>query len=253
MHVHCVQEVDLKSEFFWFDKLYKEKIKSQIEYLEKNKINKALVYILDEKAVSMDCQFFPDFIVMAILVDFRKPSAVNFIKEAKKAGFKGIKILTYEQRVVRKDYSSILKVAKEIEKQDMFLTICATFGGEDPFKYDALALARYLLRNSFRSPLILAHAGGSRIKEAVLMADIAPNVYFDTSFTTTYWRGSTVISDLVFAIKKFPDRFFFGSDSPNIDFNQAKKDSLRMLSGVPCSLKNKFFYNNAFNFFKKYE
>lgn len=252
MHTHCLKKADLKAEFLWFDKLYKQKIQQHVRFLKKNKIDKALVYLLDEKAIAMDCRPYSNLTV-ALLIDFRKPSAVNFVKKAKQAGFKGIKILTSEQRVEEKDYDFILKVANEIEKQKMFLTICATFGGEDPYGYDALALARYLLRNGYQAPLILAHAGGSRIKEAVLIADTAPNVYFDTSFTTTYWSGSTVMEDLVFAIKKFPNRFFFGSDSPNVGLAQAKKDSLKMLDGASEKIKNDFFYNNAFNFLKKYE
>lgn len=252
MHTHCMIKPDLKAEFLWFDGTYEKKIQQHINYLKKNKIDKALVHILDERAIAIDCRSYTN-LTMTLCIDFRKPSAVNLVKKAKLSGFKGIKILTYEQCVEKKDYVHILKMAKEIEKQKMFLTICATFGGENPYKHDALAMTRYLLQNGYKSFLILAHAGGSRVKEAVLIADAAPNIYFDTSFTTTYWRGSAVMKDLALAINKFPGRFFFGSDSPNVSFVQAKKDSLEMLGEISERLRNDFFYNNAFNFLKKYE
>lgn len=137
----------------------------------------------------------------------------------------------------------------------MFLTICSTFGGRDPYDYDALALVSFLLQKNYRAPMILAHAGGSRIKDAILIADSSPNVYLESSFTVSYWRGSSVIEDLAWGIKKLPNRFFFGSDYPNVAFSQAKEDALKMLNSnkIPKKLQNDFFYNNSFNFLKKYE
>jgi len=251
-HTHCLETADLKAEFKWFDNNFDKKVRRHVDYLRHNKINKAVVYILDENAFAMNCRLYQN-LIFALLIDFRQLRALDNIRKAKNSGFKGIKILTYEQQVEKKDYQLILKIAREIEKQKMFLTICATFGGADPYQYDALALARYLLQKGYQADMVLAHSGGSRIKEAALIAGSSPNVYFDTSFTTAYWRGSSVISDLAGAINEFPSRYFFGSDSPNIKFTQAKRDSLALLKGSTLRIKNNFFYNNAFNFLKKYE
>jgi predicted TIM-barrel fold metal-dependent hydrolase len=45
-----------------------------------------------------------------------------------------------------------------------------------------------------------------------------PQLYFDSSFTLSYWKGSSVEQDFAFAIKKLGgDRVLFGSDYPYSD------------------------------------
>jgi len=251
-HAHCISKPELKADLFWFDQNYKNKIDNYLNTFKKNNLEKAIIYLLDEKALSIKCNNYTK-LVFGLAINFRSPGFQSRVIKAKQNGFKSIKILTYEQKIVKKDYAAILSMAKVVEKQNMFLTICATFGGDDPYRHDALALARFLLKNGYRGSLILAHAGGSRIKEALLFAEAYPNVYFDTSFTTTFWRRSTVISDLSWGIKKYPNRFFFGSDSPYIGFLEAKKDAIEMLKPLSLNLRKKYFYTNIKDFLKQYE
>lgn len=252
MHLHLSNELDLKLDNFWSNKKYRENINNAEKKFKKLKLNKALVYVLEERAINCklnDSQYF----VFSLVIDFRSKDAIKKVKKAKMSGFKGIKILTNEQGVMKRDYPMVLKLAQEVERQGMFLTICSAFGGLTLYKYNALALTAYILEAGYKAPLILAHAGGSRIKEAILITDSAPNVYLDTSFTTSYWCQSSVIDDLIYALKKFPNRIFYGSDSPYINMESAKNDSMIMVKGLSKQLQNNFFFNNANNFLKKYE
>lgn len=250
MHFHCLAKPNLESEFVWYDN-FSKRINEGLTILDENKIVKALAYVLDERA----CRgiFKQTKIIFALMIDFRKKNVSEAVRCAKRAGFKGVKILTNEQAVVESDYSNILKLAREVEKQNMFLTICTAFGGLRIYQHDALALAAYLLDNGFKESLILAHAGSSRIKDAILLADSSPNVYLDTSFTVNYWRGSSVIDDLRYAVNRFPSRVFYGSDSPYIKMDEAYGASREMIKKLPQKIIDDFFYNNAKNFLKKYE
>ena len=65
------------------------------------------------------------------------------------------------------------------------------------------------------SPVVLAHAGGAKVLEALLIADANPHVYLETSFSLHYWQGSSVENDLAFAVKKLGShRCLYGSDAP---------------------------------------
>lgn len=250
MHFHCLSAPDLEQDYIWLDN-HKEKINQGLKILTKNNIEKALVYILDVRAYKIKLN--NPRLVFALMVDFRKKNLKQIIKQAKEAGYKGVKILINEQKVISADYNKILAMAKEIEKQKMFLTICSSFGGLGLYKYDALSLAAFLLNKGFKESLILAHAGGAKIKEAILLADSAPNVYLDTSFTVNYWQGSSVIGDLAYAVNRFPKRVFYGSDSPYIKMNEAYKASIQMTKKISKKVRDDFFYNNAKSFLKKYE
>lgn len=252
MHAHCPERPGLDAEYTIFDEGYYSRLAAYSKQMQKNAIVRSLVYILDCRAVASRRANYPG-LALAILIDFRKKNAIDFIRSAKKSGFIGFKILTYEQKVTVKDYRSILMIARAIEKQDMFLTICSTFGSKYMYDHDALRLAAYLIQQGYKAPLILAHAGGSRVREAFLIADDAPNVYLDTSFTLSYWRGSSVIDDIAYVVHRLPGRVFFGSDAPNISLNQAIDDARQIKSLVSEQQWNNYLFTNALTFIKKYE
>jgi predicted TIM-barrel fold metal-dependent hydrolase len=69
----------------------------------------------------------------------------------------------------------------------------------------------------YDGPVILTHGGGMKVLEALLIADSFPNVYLDTSFSLSYWLGSSVEQDFAFAMRKLgTHRWLYGSDAPFI-------------------------------------
>ncbi len=250
MHTHILAQPKMEQEL----KIADGNVNAHLQELDKRLaaqgIEHAHVILLDERAVDKLINI-PPRLVLSLMVDFRKSTAHEMVKKAKAVGIKGIKILTYEQEITLNDHPAILRVAQEVERQGMFLTICSTFGSRKMYAHDAIALVSYLLQKGFSAPLIMAHAGGSRVREAFLLMEDNTNTYVDTSFTTTFWKGSTVIDDLAFLIKRYPDRCFFGSDAPYVEWKQARTDAEELLKKLPAELHQKLLYGNAKAFIQR--
>jgi predicted TIM-barrel fold metal-dependent hydrolase len=75
-----------------------------------------------------------------------------------------------------------------------------------------------LARRNPKATIILAHAGGYQVLETFLLMKALDNVYFDVSFSFSYFAGSSVIQDLEFALRRAPaGRVLYGSDFPEVD------------------------------------
>jgi predicted TIM-barrel fold metal-dependent hydrolase len=207
------------------------------------------VHLLDAKAVPDKLPASRKLVFSSVL-DFRKPGAAALVRRARAAGFAGVKVLTYEQDLLPKDYPALRRLARAVEEAGMFLTLCATFGGKKLYRNDAIAAASHLLSGGYTGRLVLAHAGGSRAREALLLMDDAPNVYADTSFTTSYWAGSPVIDDLAYLVNRLPDRCFFGSDAPFVAWDKALADAQALLKRLPEKTRRKVLHDNAAAFLK---
>ena len=66
-------------------------------------------------------------------------------------------------------------------------------------------------------PIIIPHFGGGLFREALMVADLCPNIYLDTSSSnswTKYYPGLTLTEVFRQALEVLgPDRLLFGSDS----------------------------------------
>jgi predicted TIM-barrel fold metal-dependent hydrolase len=105
----------------------------------------------------------------------------------------------------------------------------------------------FLCRN-IKTPVVFAHSGALKVKEAFLVALETPNqnLYFDTSFILSFWKGSSVEQDLGFVIKKLGvKRFFFGSDYPYLDFKVEYELQRRFLEALGLSLLEQQYFFNA--------
>jgi predicted TIM-barrel fold metal-dependent hydrolase len=215
-------------------------------FMDARNIGKAFVHLLYEDNSILSVPSSPR-LRFSFLADFRKPDAEAVIEKAGSSGYRGIKLLNFEQKIVSADYGRVLAVAREAERLGMITTICATCGGLGMYDYDPLRLAVHLLKNGIKSPIVLAHGGGARVREATLLLDAAKNVYLDTSFTSTYWKGSIVIRELRDAIERFPDRIMFGSDYPAVAYETALADAKALVDGLQDAFQEAYFRGNAEN------
>lgn len=245
MHVHLRSEPDLAADLSFPDKAAFDRYAAALERrLERRGVSRALVHLLDEGLLPyLNTRYRR--LTFSLLVDFRKPSAAKTIARACRAGVRGIKLLTYEQDIRARDHAAALRAAKEVQRQGMFLTVCATFGGKKMYANDAVALVSHLLMGGFEAPLIMAHGGGSRVRDAILIMDDAPNVYADTSFTTTYWAGSPVIDELAYLVDRFPGRAFFGSDAPYVAWDKAWADARTLLAKIRPARRRGYLHDDA--------
>jgi hypothetical protein len=69
-----------------------------------------------------------------------------------------------------------------------------------------------------RLPLVIPHFGAGYFREALMLADLCPNVYFDTSSSNSWMRTDPSCTGLEQVFRKSlevlgPERLLFGSDS----------------------------------------
>ncbi|MEN9558548.1 MAG: hypothetical protein RL141_917 [Candidatus Parcubacteria bacterium] len=219
-----------------------------LPFMDTARIAKAHVHLLYEQNRVLPVPSSPR-LVFSMLIDFRRPDAEAAVAEAAARGYRGIKFLTFEQKIMLADYPRVHAVARAAEQAGLFITICATHGGLEMFDVDPLRLAAFLLHQGIQVPLVLAHAGGSRVREAMLLMDASKSVYLDTSFTTTFWKGSPVMPELRYVLERFPDRVMFGSDHPAVPFSTAVADARAMAEGVAPAVWEAYLHGNAEKFF----
>ncbi len=103
----------------------------------------------------------------------------------------------------------------------MFVILCTAYGSRKIYSHQSLPLAAAVAAE-VDCPVVLAHCGGAKIVEAMLLADAYANIFLETSFTLPYWMGSSVETDIAFAIRKLgPERWLFGSDAPFVPMGNA--------------------------------
>jgi predicted TIM-barrel fold metal-dependent hydrolase len=129
---------------------------------------------------------------------------------------------SYLQKITPADYPEILRVAQFVSARKGLICVDTSYGTSRMYAYDNLKLAAFISEMITATPIILIHAGGLRILEAMLLADLQPNIYLETSFSVDYYRGSSVAQDFAFAFRKLgAERILYGSDFPYVDPTQA--------------------------------
>jgi predicted TIM-barrel fold metal-dependent hydrolase len=94
--------------------------------------------------------------------------------------------------------------------------------------------------------LVLAHAGGYKVHEAFLVAKANPNVYLDISFTLIYFRGASIAQDVAFLCGRLPPgRVLYGSDFPEVRFDDSLETAQRATEDLPESTRAKLFGDAA--------
>jgi hypothetical protein len=157
-----------------------------------------------------------------LLLDFRQPNVKSQMLAAKEAGIKGIKFHSYLQKIEEKDFDAIIKLCLYAEDLGMFICIDASYGTIFLYKYDNLRLAARIAEYIKKTPIIILHSGGSRVLEAMLIADMQENIFLETSLTIPFYEGSTLWKDLAFTYKKLNcDRVLYATDFPYVSLNES--------------------------------
>jgi len=152
--------------------------------------------------------------VFAYAPDFRRADALERLSVARELGVRALKFHPYLQQIERADYARARIVAQAAETLGMFVMVCCAHGTRALHRYSGVQLTAYL-SEQIACPIVMSHAGGARILDAMLVAADAPNVYLDTSYSLPYYLGSSVEGDFAFAMRKLgTGRWVYGSDAP---------------------------------------
>ena len=188
--------------------------------------------LADKKAIDftrMVCNCLPGA-YFTLLADFRAKDTVKLIADLKNGPIKGVKFHSYVQRITRSDYPRVLKICRIAQKQNKYICIDTSFGTSKMYEYDNLKLACFICDHITRTPIILLHSGGARVREAMLLAQDKKNVYLETSFSLNYFSGSILTADFAFAFKKIGSkRVIYGSDFPYVSFRDSLGSTMELL------------------------
>lgn len=167
---------------------------------------------------------FGEKIIPSCMLDPRLPAPVleEQIAACCKAGVRMLKLLPYEQHIMKEEYPLVAAFAQIVQRFEMTLTICCAYGSEDIYNTNGVELAAYILERGFTNPLILAHGGMVRVLDTYSLMREYENLYMDISFTLPFWKGSSVIQDYAFVLKRLScERTFYGSDYPYISMEDS--------------------------------
>jgi predicted TIM-barrel fold metal-dependent hydrolase len=119
--------------------------------------------------------------------------------------------------------------------------------GFTPLKYAELA------KLCPETRIIWAHMGGHYVLDFMMLAKRLPNVYMDCSYSLLYYRNSSIVKDMIYAMRSMKfDRIFYGSDYPDRSIVETKNSSLIIFKelGLNEDELTKIMSTNAINFFK---
>jgi predicted TIM-barrel fold metal-dependent hydrolase len=119
--------------------------------------------------------------------------------------------------------------------------------GFSPVKYAELA------KLSPETRIIWAHMGGHYVLDFMMLAKRLPNVYMDCSYSLMYYKNSSIVKDMVYAMRSMKfDRIFYGSDYPDRSIIETKNSSITIFKelGLNEDELTKIMSTNAINFFK---
>ena len=124
----------------------------------------------------------------------------------------------------------------------------ASYGSLKMYDCDNLKLVAKIASEVVNTPIVILHSGGSRIFDAMLLVESAPNIFLETSFSLPYYIGSNIESDMAFAYKKIgPDKIIYASDYPYIQHDISLCTALEFFDRHNFYPRlTKLIFNNSF-------
>lgn len=182
------------------------------------------------------------------LVDFRRKDIEEYLNKAKMAGLKAIMFNSYLQKIADHDFYTVLETCKIAERLKLIICIDGSFGTSKMYTFNNMKLACYIANAINKTQIVIVHSGGCNIINAMLLALDKKNVWLDTSFSLTYYLGSSIEIDFAFAYRKMDfKRVIFGSDHPYIQAEKAITDHLLLFEKYKFSQTaiEDIMFNNA--------
>lgn len=159
-----------------------------------------------------------------LMPDPRRGDAEAQVDRAAEAGFRGVTWHSYLQEIDAVLQDRVVEIARRASDRGLFNGLCTAHGSKRIYRYHSLPLAAEIAERT-GGATVLYHAGGYKINEVVALCEMWPNLFIETSFSLSYWLGSSVETDLAFAIRKIgADRVLFGSDAPFVALATALRD-----------------------------
>lgn len=227
-NIHLPPEPDLDYELSSSEHDLGSRVRSIRSTMEHNGVDLGNLMVLDPQFLSRETEeisFVSELKNLSVtsVVDLESEQLSQQINRASKVGIDGIKFHPYHQKVTKEKYPKAIQVAKEAEKEGMWIAICGSYGTKKIYQVNAVGLMIALLESNIEAPIVMLHGGGKLVLDVMSVALEYSNVYFETSFSIPYWNGSSIEQDFAFAMEKIGlNRCLFGSDHPYVEMNEAQ-------------------------------
>ena len=219
-----------------FGKRFDASVDSLIGDIQNGPVDKAVVLAIapdiPNEFVAEACSENSDHLIGFASVDpYLGDHAVNDLREAiEKMGLRGLKIHPRRQNAGIDQLELLVPLVACAATLQIPVLIDAFPCGRDWFRVRELEVVSVLAERNPDARIILAHAGGHRVFDAMLVAKAHVNVWVDISFTPTYYQNTSVGHDLVQVMRKLgPKRLIYGSDHPEISIRQSYERAMNLL------------------------
>ena len=227
---------------------------------KKHGVELSLVLHLDIQPWSIDelGELINEFDNVKILLDMN-PNKSNLIKRFEKYitkyNFWGLKLhpRLNNFNLLNEKVLKLVNVAGRLNKPvivDCFPDGNSLINNFNPSDYGILS------NHCKNTNIIASHMGGHFVIDMMLIAKRCQNLYLNLAYTLLYYRGSSVVQDLIYCINSIKSKkIFYGSDYPDREFletiNFTKKEFKKFK--LKKTYQENIFYNNAREFLKIYE
>ena len=188
------------------------------------------------------------------LIDFRRTDINDYIDNLVKSGVNAVMVNSYLQQIEDADFNSVLRAFRYAECKGLIICIDGSYGTSKMYTYDNMKLACYVADHITKVPIVIVHAGGYRIIEAMLLAADKKNVWLDTSFSLPYYENFSVEIDFAYALKKMNcERIVFGTDHPYIEFKDGLQKHINFFNKFKFDDESaeKILFSNALRLFNE--
>lgn len=183
----------------------------------------------------------------SIMLNLDDIDVVERLELAAARGIRGLCFHSYLQKIGKRHSEIVETLALKADDLGMVIGFCTAYGSKEIYDYYSLPLVVKIVEK-VKGPIILYHAGGAKVLEAMLLCQMWDNLWLDTSYSLPFWMGSSVEQDLAFAMRKIGvTRFLYGSDYPFVSDETASLQHLSFMKKYKFSERDqeRLFCGNA--------
>lgn len=158
------------------------------------------------------------------------PNALEELESLRNLGAAGLKLHPRLHDYLI-DSDECVRLVQKAGQLDMPVVVDCFPDGKNLFLGNTPDRFARLAEKAPNARIAIGHAGGHRIFDALMVAKYFKNIYLDLSYTLLYYRNSTVMEDIAYAIISIKaERIFWGSDYPDRPYAETVELSLQELS-----------------------
>lgn len=194
-------------------------------------ISKAVVLAIEPRMpnayVAEQCAAHPELIGFVSLNPLQPETVAGTLQTFVGSGrMHGVKLHPRLQGFTIEHLPAIISLVEQAAAYRVPILFDAFPHGSSYFRTQEVRMIHEVAQAVPQADIIMAHSGGVKVIDGLMVVKANRNVVVDVSFTPFWCAGSTVMSDLAYALRKIgPDRILHGSDSPEVLPQRALEDT----------------------------